>query len=67
LTKEQRKQVRNQKKKDQIKINIITIKNHKFDLNDKIKNFDKKTKKKNKKSKVERSNWKTSYTQIRTK
>jgi hypothetical protein len=36
-------------------------------LNDKIKNFDKKTKKKNKKSKVERSNWKTSYTQIRTK
>jgi len=44
------KQIRNQKKRDQIKINIITIeKNHKFDLKNKIKNyknFDKRAKKK---------------------
>jgi hypothetical protein len=44
------KQIRNKNKRDQIKINIITIeKNHKFDLKDKIKNyknFDKRAKKK---------------------
>ena len=56
LTKQQRKQIRNQKKKDQIEKNIITIeKNHKSNLNDKIKNyknFDKRAKeKKNQKQK----------------
>ena len=70
LTKGQRKQIRNKKKKkDQTEINIIIIeKNHKFDLKDKIKNyknFDKKSKKNNKKSKVEWWNKKTLYTQIR--
>jgi len=47
LIKWQRKQIKNQKKKDQIEINIITIeKNHKFNLNDKNKNYNKKAKKK---------------------
>jgi hypothetical protein len=53
LTKEKGKQIKNQKKKDQIEINIIIIeKSHKFDLKDKTKNyknFDKRAKKKNKK------------------
>ena len=44
-----RKQIRNQKKNDQNKINNIIIeKNHKLDFNDKIKNykiFDKRVKK----------------------
>jgi hypothetical protein len=57
-------------KKYQTKINIITIeKNHKFDLNGKIKNYKNSNKrdkgKKTKKSEVERPNRKTSYTQIR--
>jgi hypothetical protein len=40
LTKGQIKQIRNQTKKDQTKINIITIgkKNYKFNLKGKIKN-----------------------------
>jgi hypothetical protein len=36
------KQIRNQKKKDHVEINIIIIiteKNHKLDLKDKIKNY----------------------------
>jgi hypothetical protein len=36
------KQIKNQKKKNQTEINIITLKNtHKFDLNDKVKNYKK--------------------------
>jgi len=51
LIKWQRKQIKNQKKKGQIEINIIIIieKNHKFVLKDKIKNyknFDKRVRKK---------------------
>ena len=63
------KQIRNQMRNDQTKINIITIeKNYKFDLKGKIKNyknFDKKAKEKYKKSKVEGLNRKILYTQIR--
>jgi hypothetical protein len=63
-----KEKIKNQKKNDQIKINIITIENiHKFDLKDKIinyKTFDKRVKGKNIKSKVERPNRKTSYIQI---
>jgi hypothetical protein len=66
LIKGQRKQIRNQKKNDQTEINIITIeKNHKFDLNDKVKNYKKRVQEKNKKSNVKGPNKKISYTQIR--
>jgi hypothetical protein len=40
LTKEQIKQIKNQKKNDQTEIIIIIIeKNHKIDLKDKIENY----------------------------
>jgi len=70
LTKGQRKQIKNQNKKDQTKINIITIEKRLINLIWRIKLKTKKTltkesRKKNKKSKVEGSNKKTSYKQIR--
>ena len=68
LTKEPRKTIRNQKKRDQIEIIEKTKKNHKLDLKDKIesnKNFDKRTKKKKKKFKVEGRNQNILYIQIR--
>jgi hypothetical protein len=70
LTKGQRKQIKNQNKKDQIKINIITIEKRFINLIWRIKlktikTLTKESRKKNKKSKVEGSNKKTSYKQIR--
>jgi hypothetical protein len=63
------KQIRNQKKKDHVEINIIIIiteKNHKLDLKDKIKNYKNFNKRvKEKKSKVEGLNRKILYMQIR--
>jgi hypothetical protein len=66
LIKGQRKQIRNQKKKDQTNWNkYYYYWKKKIDLNDKIKNYKKRVKEKNKKSKVKEPNKKISYTQIR--
>jgi len=70
LTKGQRKQIQNQNKKDQTKINIITIEKRFINLIWRIKlktikTLTKESMKKNKKSKVEGPNKKTSYKQIR--
>jgi hypothetical protein len=70
LTKGQRKQIKNQNKKDQTKINIITIEKRFINLIWRIKLktiklWQKSQRKKNKKSKVEGPNQKTSYKQIR--
>jgi hypothetical protein len=56
LIKWQRKQIKNQKKKDQTEINTITIeKNHKFNLKDKNKNYNKRVKKKKNGDKIVRN------------
>jgi hypothetical protein len=59
LIKGQKKQKKNPKNKDQTEINLLVLKkNHKFDLNDKIKNyerFDKRAKKKKNENEIARN------------